>query len=189
MSHVTVTSYWSFRHQKSPGGSRRGTVSLPCPIMNAPNRNEAGIPELTHQDTGHWNRITVYTALVCVYRISNAMAFSSKEYVTELFSSFERKISRKSVVHICWVKAAFLWLPYFKNCYPKIWSRKIQNWKKEVNKKGQIFIWWGSNLGSRMREANDVSLRKHSCWLKCNNSWIIAKKINLTELFIFTIHV
>ena len=26
------------------------TTSLPCPIINAPNRNEAGIPALTHQD-------------------------------------------------------------------------------------------------------------------------------------------
>ena len=27
-----------------------GTTSLPCPIINAPNRNEAGIPALNLQD-------------------------------------------------------------------------------------------------------------------------------------------
>ena len=35
------------------------------------------------------------------------MASSSKEYVTELFSSFERGIFRKSVVDISWAKADF----------------------------------------------------------------------------------
>ena len=31
-------------------GRRGGSGSLPCPIINAPNRNEAGIPALTRQD-------------------------------------------------------------------------------------------------------------------------------------------
>ena len=84
------------REAVSRGG---GTASLPCPIINAPNRNEGGIPALTHQDRPIeiLNLITVYTVLVRVYRRSSAMVSSSKEYVTELFSSLEWQISRNSV--------------------------------------------------------------------------------------------
>ena len=37
---------------QNQGGRRPegGAASVPCPIINAPNRNEAGIPGLTRQD-------------------------------------------------------------------------------------------------------------------------------------------
>ena len=93
---ITASTCFQIREALGRGD---GTTSLPCPIINAPNRNEAGIPALTHQN--------VHTVLVRVYRRSSAVVSSSEEYVTELFSSFERQISRNSVVHISLVKAGF----------------------------------------------------------------------------------
>ena len=61
-----------------------GTASLPCPIINAPNRNEAALPALTCQDC------PIEVMYHCIYHFgssvprSSAMVSSSREYVTEL---------------------------------------------------------------------------------------------------------
>ena len=51
------------------------------------------------------------------------MVSSSEEYVKELFSSFERRIFRNSVVHISWVKAGsyenFVLKPVIEKSEPK----------------------------------------------------------------------
>ena len=131
----------------------------------------------------HWNPITVYTFLVRVYRRSSAMVSRKREYVTELFSSFERQISRILVVHISWVKASFYENLILKTVIQKS-ELKNSKLKKKSNRSNR------SNLRPRAREANDVPLRQPSCWLKCKISWrIIAKQFNLTELFISSTHV
>ena len=110
-------------------GRGGGTSSLPCLIVNAPNRNEAGIPALTHQD----RPIAVYTVLVRVYRRSSAMVSGRKEYVIELFSSFEWQISRNWVVHISWVKAGFYEKLILKTVIQKseLEKFKIKNKRKQ----------------------------------------------------------
>ena len=46
-ARVNATRFRLTQGNRRPG---RWAASLPCPVINAPNRNEAGIPALTHQD-------------------------------------------------------------------------------------------------------------------------------------------
>ena len=69
------------------------------------------------------------------------MISSSKEYITELFSSFERRISRNSLVHISWVKTGF-----YENFIQKSEPEKFKIQKKKETKRdksvsGEDRIW------------------------------------------------
>ena len=63
------------------------------------------------------------------------MVSSSKEYVTELFSSFERQISRNLVVHISWVKAGFYEKFILKTVIQNSELKKFKLQKKKKTKR------------------------------------------------------
>ena len=81
----------------------RWDLQFAVSIINAPNRNEAGIPALTRQDRP--------TEIVSLYfpfgsRVQvECKASIITECITERFSSFERKIFKNSVVRISCTKA------------------------------------------------------------------------------------
>ena len=63
-------------------GRKGDTANLPCLIINALNRNEAGIPVLTRLDRPtEIDHCIYYRFGLCVPKIERN-GFSSKEYVT-----------------------------------------------------------------------------------------------------------
>ena len=80
-------------------GRGGGSASLPCLIINAPNRNEAGIPVLTRQDRPI-EIVSLYIPLWFVCTEDRAHCLPIVRNMSELFSIFERQISRNSAVHI-----------------------------------------------------------------------------------------
>ena len=96
-----------------PYAAEAGSPVFLCPIINAQNRNEAKIPVFTRQGRPT-EIVSLYVHFLFVFTEDRAQwppvvrnmsqrcfqLSSSKEYDTEMFSTFERRIFRSSVVHI-----------------------------------------------------------------------------------------
>ena len=159
----------------STSSKKKGSPVLPCPIINAQNRNEARIPVFTRQGRPT-EIVSLYVHFLFVFTEDRAQwppvvrnmsqrcfqLSSSKEYVTEMFSTFERQIFRSSVVHISWGKADFYENRNWWN--PLIWS-EFQKKKKICDKSvsGEDSTW-----GLMRVKPNNIPLRYPGRWLKYN---------------------
>ena len=155
-----------------PYAGETGSPVFLCPIINAQNRNEAKIPVFIRQ-----GRPTE----IVLYRRSSAVASSSKEYVTEMFSTFERRIFRSPMVHISWEKADFYENRNWWN--PLTWS-EFQKKKKVCDKS----VWGEDSTWGLMRV-------KRITYLYSNLAaeWSTIKvgeslQNNLIEMFCSTAH-
>ena len=107
-------------------GRGGGTASLPCPIINAPNRNETGIPALTRQDRPI-EIVSLYIPFRFVCTEDRAQWFPVVGNMSQ--TCFQVLSGEFSETRWCLFP---LWKLYFKNCYPKIWTKACSNEKKNT---------------------------------------------------------